>query len=89
MAVRIGQPGHDGVLMKIDNARGVKLCRLFIGSDKNDAVAFYRDRFGVRLFVIDGVNVPVFQNKIDIFRADHWIKQEERQKRKKAHRIFR
>ena len=75
--------------MKIDNARGVKLCHLFIGSDKNDAVAFYRDRFGVRLLVIDGVNVPVFQNKIDIFRAHEWAKQEESEKRKEPPGISR
>ena len=87
VAMRIGQPRHDRVAVKIDNLRGVKFLRLLIRADENDAVAFHRDRLSFRLLVLDGVDVSVRENKIDILGANHWAKKEKSEKKRNLTRV--
>jgi hypothetical protein len=64
--MRIGQAGNNRMFVEVDRARRVKFLGVFIGADKNDAIFANRDRFSARLFFVNGVNVSVDQQKIDI-----------------------
>jgi len=61
----IGQTRDNRFAAEINCSRGVKFLRVFIGTDENDAVLLDRDRFGMRLFFINRVNISVNQQKID------------------------
>jgi hypothetical protein len=73
MAMRIGHSGHNGAAAKIDNARFVarQIFRTFIRADERNPAFLHRNRIGVRLALVDSVNVPVNQDKIDIFGGAH------------------
>ena len=84
--MRIGQAGHNGFSGKIDNARFVvgELFRVCVRADKNDPIFFDRDGFGVRLTFVHGVDVSVKENKIDIVRPVHFLKEAKQEDKEAA-----
>src|SRR5207237_2403983 len=71
VSMRIGHSGDNGAATKIDNARFVarQLFRIFIRADERNPVLLHCNRFGVRLALVDRVNVPVNEDEIDPLRA--------------------
>ena len=57
--MRISQAGNNRFAGKINRARSMKVLRVGVRTDKNDALVFHRDGFGVRLLFINGVNISV------------------------------
>jgi hypothetical protein len=64
--MRIGQTRHEDLAGEIDCARSVKFLGAFVRSNENDPIFANGDRFGMRLFFVNGVNISVNQKKIDI-----------------------
>ena len=66
MIVSISHAGDDRGAMKIDNARHLAFIffRIRIRANENNAIAFYRDCLGMRLFFVDGINIAVDQDQI-------------------------
>jgi hypothetical protein len=79
--MRIGHSGHNGAAAKIDNARFVarQLFRIFIRADERNPVFLHRNRFGVRLALVDSVNVPVNEDEIDMFGGAQLLGGKERE----------
>ena len=73
VAVRIGQPRHNSFAAEINAARSTSLMffRVGIRPDKNNPVAFHRDRFRMRLALVHCVDVAVNKNGLDRFDGAH------------------
>ena len=61
VTVRISEPGKYGTALQIDDSCVVaaESFRLGIRSDEHNTISFYRDRLGMRLFFVNGVDVAV------------------------------
>ena len=84
--MRIGQAGHNSFSGKIDHARFVvgEFLRVCIRADKDDPIFFDRDGSGVRLTLVNGIDVSVNENKIDNVRAVHFLKKAKQENKEAA-----
>ena len=62
--MRIGKARHDGLTAEIDNLLCVKFLCVGVRSDEGDAPILHRDRLGVRIFFVNGVNISILEEKI-------------------------
>ncbi len=66
----IGHPRHDRLAVQIDDASSpaLKLFGVRIRTNKDDAIAFYRDGFCPWLLLIHGVDVAIHKDNISGFQ---------------------
>jgi hypothetical protein len=64
--MRIGQAGQNGAASQIHHARrrAAQRLHLRIGTDQKNASGLDRDGFGMRLVLVNGVDIPVDEKQI-------------------------
>jgi hypothetical protein len=65
--MRIGQAGHDRATTQIDSLRGMKFFRVVIRTNEDDSPMFHGQGFGVRLVMVNSVDIPCGEENIHFF----------------------